>query len=91
MESKQSIAHRAKWINSDIRKQTELNQKFDFVLSCPPYEGKKFRIKMSKIRLKFLDKEVYSKKQEDLSNMDHDTFMREYEKVYNLWLVMFLN
>lgn len=54
------------WINGDSEEELKnINTKFDFIFSCPPY----------------LDLEVYSDNPNDLSNMDHGAFFKKYESI----------
>ncbi len=50
---------------SSIVEKKSKNKKFDMIMSCPPYA----------------DLEVYSDKDNDLSNMDYDDFLENYRKI----------
>lgn len=57
-----------KWIAGDSNKELDkIEDEFDFVFSCPPYA----------------DLEVYSKDEDDISNMPYDQFLLAYRSIIN--------
>ena len=57
-----------KWICADSNKELDnINNKFDFVFSCPPYA----------------DLEVYSDIDGDISNMSYNNFLNAYKSIIN--------
>ena len=54
------------WIQGDSEiKLDELKDNYDFIFSCPPY----------------MDLEIYSKDENDLSNMNDEDFIKKYENI----------
>jgi Fe-S-cluster containining protein len=64
-EPKILLPTKLKWIIGDSEKEIQKAPKADFIFTCPPYGNL----------------EEYSKKEEDLSNKDYQTFLFKYEQI----------